>query len=317
MEAAGLFTLYLAVFLAGMFTLKKGLAILSGHAMRSWIYACINHPVKAFMAGILFTGILQSSSAVMVIVIGLVSAGVISFKQTIGIILGTNIGSTFTTQLITLDIGSLMIPLFIIGFICFFGGILLKKELLIRMCAVFFGLGSLFLAMSGFGQLAEPLSKMQLVSELLLYTNEHALAGVVSGTVLTAIIHSSAATVGIIMSFLNADILSLSAGIAYVLGANIGTCITGLMAAAGANQEAKLTAYSHVWVNIIGVAVFYPFISYFSSLVEQLSSHPDVQLAHFSLIFNVISSLALLPFANAFGSFVEAFSALFNRGGQS
>ncbi|MRX55952.1 Na/Pi cotransporter family protein [Bacillus idriensis] len=312
MGAAGFFLLYLIVFLAGMHLLKKGLSILSGHAMRNWIYACINHPVKAFMAGIIFTGILQSSSAVMVIVIGLVSAGVISFKQTIGIILGTNIGSTFTTQLITLDIGSLILPLFIIGFLCFFMGVVLKKEALIRMCAAFMGLGALFSAMSGFGRLAYPLSQLGLVNELLLYTNEHSFAGVISGTLLTAIIHSSAATVGIIMSFLNADILTLSAGIAYVLGANIGTCITGWMAAAAANQEAKLTAYAHIWVNVIGAAAFYPFISVCSAAVQNLSSQPDLQLAHFSLIFNVISSLALLPFANAFGSFVVSFSTFFS-----
>jgi phosphate:Na+ symporter len=311
MGAAGFFFLYLIVFLAGMHLLKKGLSILSGQSMRSWIYTCINHPVKAFMAGIIFTGILQSSSAVMVIVIGLVSAGVISFKQTIGIILGTNIGSTFTTQLITLDIGSLILPLFIIGFLCLLMGAAFKKEALMRMCAVFMGLGALFSAMAGFGRLANPLSQLELVHELLLYTNEHSFAGVLSGTVLTAIIHSSAATAGIIMSFLNADILTLSAGIAYVLGANIGTCITGMMAAAGANQEAKLTAYAHVWVNVIGVAAFYPFISYCSAAVQTLSSQPDLQLAHFSLIFNVISSLALLPFANAFGKFVISFSTLF------
>ncbi|MDQ0858327.1 Na/Pi symporter [Bacillus sp. V2I10] len=311
MGTAGFFFLYLIVFLAGMHLLKKGLSILSGQAMRSWIYTCINHPVKAFMAGIIFTGILQSSSAVMVIVIGLVSAGVISFKQTIGIILGTNIGSTFTTQLITLDIGSLILPLFIIGFLCLLIGAAFKKEALMRMCAVFMGLGALFSAMAGFGRLANPLSQLELVHELLLYTNEHSFAGVLCGTVLTAIIHSSAATAGIIMSFLNADILTLSAGIAYVLGANIGTCITGMMAAAGANQEAKLTAYAHVWVNVIGVAAFYPFISYCNAAVQTLSSQPDLQLAHFSLIFNVISSLALLPFANAFGKFVVSFSTLF------
>ncbi|USK32667.1 Na/Pi symporter [Bacillus sp. F19] len=311
MGAAGFFFLYLIVFLAGMHLLKNGLSILSGQAMRSWIYTCINHPVKAFIAGIIFTGILQSSSAVMVIVIGLVSAGVISFKQTIGIILGTNIGSTFTTQLITLDIGSLILPLFMIGFLCLLMGAAFKKEALMRMCAVFMGLGALFSAMAGFGRLAYPLSQLELVHELLLYTNEHSFAGVLSGTVLTAIIHSSAATAGIIMSFLNADILTLSAGIAYVLGANIGTCITGMMAAAGANQEAKLTAYAHVWVNVIGVAAFYPFISYCSATVQTLSSQPDLQLAHFSLIFNVISSLALLPFANAFGKFVVSFSTFF------
>ncbi|MDR0138306.1 Na/Pi symporter [Metabacillus idriensis] len=311
MGAAGFFLLYLIVFLAGMHLLKKGLSILSGHAMRDWIYACINHPVKAFIAGIIFTGILQSSSAVMVIVIGLVSAGVISFKQTIGIILGTNIGSTFTTQLITLDIGSLILPLFIIGLLCFIMGVVFKKEALIRMCAAFMGLGALFSAMSGFGRLAYPLSQLELVNELLLYTNEHSFAGVICGTLLTAIIHSSAATVGIIMSFLNADILTLSAGIAYVLGANIGTCITGWMAAAAANQEAKLTAYAHIWVNVIGAAAFYPFISLCSAAVQNLSSQPDLQLAHFSLIFNVISSLALLPFANAFGSFVVSFSTFF------
>ncbi|MDX8292087.1 Na/Pi symporter [Metabacillus indicus] len=313
MAAAGFFLLYLLFFLTGMQILKNGLSILSGSTMRSWVFACIDHPFKAFLAGIVFTGILQSSSAVMVIVIGLVSAGVITFRQTIGIILGTNIGSTFTTQLITLDLGSLIIPMIGGGFVFFLAGAMMKRQSLLRISGILSGLGLLFLSMSGFGKLAEPLSHLETVSELLLYSNTHAFAGVLGGTVLTAIIHSSAAAAGIIMSFMNADLLTLSAGIAYILGANIGTCITGLMASAGAGHEAKLTAYAHVWLNVLGVAAFYPFIAFCSGIAEHFAAEPDLQLAHFSLVFNVVSSIAVLPFAEPFGRFVESSARFVNR----
>ncbi|WP_396653061.1 Na/Pi symporter [Metabacillus arenae] len=294
------FIFLLFIFLAGMMLLRNGLVRLSEEKIRTWLVFWTDHPIKGFLAGILFTGILQSSSAFMVIVIGFVTAGLLTFKQTIGLILGTNIGSTFTTEMITLDLDYLILPLFIIGLL----GMLSKNPLFYGLGSTFVGLGSIFGTMWGFSHFAEPLTSLNFVHSFLLSANEHSLFGIAGGTVVTAIIHSSAATTGIVMSFMNEHILNLSAGIAFVLGANIGTCITAVLASVGANKEARLTALAHVWVNLIGVALFLPFIEAMSPFVQDLAESPDLQLAHFSLLFNVISSLAILPFADVFSKFV-------------
>ncbi|WML50657.1 Na/Pi symporter [Neobacillus sp. PS3-34] len=121
---------------------------------------------------------------------------------------------------------------------------------------------------------------------------------------LTAIIQSSTAMTGIAMGFLTAGILDLESGIAIMLGANIGTCITALVASIGSGEEAKLAAYAHIWLNVFGVLAFIPLIRPLAELAPDLAVSKDVQLAHISVIFNVAVSLVMLPFANRFGHFI-------------
>ncbi|MGD6991488.1 Na/Pi symporter [Sutcliffiella horikoshii] len=296
-----LLAVYLAIFLIGMTVMRSGLLQLSEKRTKGYLTKFTDMPWKGLLIGILITGLLQSSSAVMVITVGLVAAGYLTFYQSIGIMLGSNIGSTFITELITIDISQLIFPMLIIGFLFLFS----KKKLPFSFGSSIFGLGCLFVAMNGFESLAIPLAGFPSVQDMLAMTNDHHLFGVGIGTLLTAIIQSSSATTGISMSFLNNDLLSLPAGIAIMLGANIGTCVTAFLASIGSIREAKLTAYAHIWLNVIGVAVFFPWIPWLSGLVSMLASSADVQLAHSSLIFNVISSALALPFVRPFARFVE------------
>ncbi|ANB60226.1 Na/Pi symporter [Anoxybacteroides amylolyticum] len=288
-----LFLIHLSMFLLGMLMMKSGLYVLSGDRLKRWVLHFTKTPVQSFLTGTIATALLQSSSAMMVLTVGLVATGYLTFQQSIGIILGSNIGSTITTELIALDVGTSIIPLLLIGaFLVFF----VRHRIGYSIGMTLVGLSCLFFAMEGFSALAKPLSTTPFVHEWLQQTNRSYIAGILVGTVLTAIIQSSAATIGIAMGFLSERLLALPAGIAILLGANIGTCVTALLASIGASREAKFTAYTHLWLNIAGVGIFSLFIAPFAKIVSLFAYSPDVQLAHASVLFNVICSVVALPF---------------------
>lgn len=294
------FLLFILLFICGMTVLRTGLFNLSAHSLKNWLIKFTDSPWKGLLIGIIITGILQSSSAVMVITIGLVSARILTFPQSIGIILGTNIGTTFTAEFITIDIESFIIPMAIFGALLILPG----RSKIRSIGLIFLGIASIFAAMKGFEYLAAPLSSIPYIKNLILQLDESHLLSVLTGTLFTGIIQSSTATTGIIMGFLEANIIEIDTGVAMMLGANIGTCITALIAAIGSGEESKLSAYAHVWLNIIGVMIFFPLISGLANLGIKLAVDPGVQLAHISGIFNVLSSLAVLPFANGFGKLI-------------
>ncbi|QIZ68414.1 Na/Pi cotransporter family protein [Geobacillus subterraneus] len=291
-----LFAIYTAVFLIGMFMMKAGFYTLSGHRLKRWLMRFTATPGQAFLAGFATTALVQSSSAVMVMTVGLVATGYLSFRQSIGIILGSNIGSTITTELMTLDIGDGAIPLLVGGALLVFIG---RRRLIYSIGMIAVGLAALLFAMDGFSSLAKPLAAYPLVDAWLHQTNHSTAVGLLVGIVLTALVHSSAATIGIAMGFLNEQLLTLPAAIVILLGANIGTCITGLLASIGSSKEAQLTAYTHLWLNVAGVALFLFWTEALARLAVMLSPAPDVQLAHVSVLFNAICSIAALPFVGA------------------
>ena len=252
-----LFLLFIGIFLAGMAVLRFGLFYLSGEKLKSILGKLTDQPWKGFISGIILTGILQSSSAVMVMTVGLVSAGSLSFRQTIGIILGTNIGSTFITEFISFSLVQWIIP----GIICGALLLLIPHNITRSIGMIFIGLSAIFSAMSGFKILASPLASIiQLVQTAIIEINDHIIFALLIGIILTAIIHSSSATIGIAMSFVASGELTVSSAIIVMLGANIGSCVTGYMASIGSGKEATITAYAHIWLNIIGVLIFLPFV---------------------------------------------------------
>jgi phosphate:Na+ symporter len=294
------FILLIGIFILGMTLLRSGLFALSGDSLKIWLTKLTDVPWKGLLVGILITCILQSSSAVMIITIGLISARMLSFTQSIGIILGTNIGTTITTELITFDLQSYMIPLMVLAILFLFTG----KKKLQSMGLILLGISFVFTAMGGFEHLAGPLREFGFMDQLLLSLNDSYLLSVLAGTVITGVIQSSTATTGIIMGFLTNGAMAVDTGVAIMLGSNIGTCVDALLASFGGGREARLTAYAHIWLNVLGVAAFYPFIGMLSEMGMHLAASPDVQLAHVSVLFNVLCSLLVLPFANSFGKMV-------------
>jgi phosphate:Na+ symporter len=296
-----LFLLLIFSFLIGMFWLKSGLYNLAGERMKVLIFKWTDTPWKGFIIGIVVTGILQSSSAVMVLTIGFVSAGILSFRQSIGIILGTNIGTTLTLEIISLDIGVITLPLLAVSLILLLIPLPSTKPFALSLL----GLSLIFSSMTGFEALAKPLADQNFVGMLMEKSNANSLISVVLGATLTGLIQSSTVVTGIAMSFVNTDIISIIAGIAIMLGANIGTCVTSYIAGIGSGRATKLTVYAHVWLNVIGVFVFIPFIDELALLVQWAADNPDLQLAHASLIFNVVCSILVLPFSESFGGMIE------------
>ncbi len=295
-----LFILLIGLFIFGMSVLRYGLFSLSGDELKRWLAKFTDTTWKSFLAGILITCILQSSSAVMIITIGLIAAKMLTFTQSIGIILGTNIGTTITTELITFNIESLLIPLMITALILLF----IQKGKVQSFGMILLGVSFVFLAMKGFGHLAVPLKQMGMIDLLLEQLDNSYVLSILAGAIITGIIQSSTATVGIIMGFLATGAMDIDTGVAIMLGSNIGTCVDAFIAAIGSGREARLTAYAHIWLNVLGVLAFYPFIKWLSEIGQVLAQTPDVQLAHISVLFNLICSLIVLPFANSFGKLI-------------
>lgn len=295
-----LFALLVGLFVFGMYLLRTGLYRLSGERVYKWLSSLTNSTWKGFLLGILVTAIVQSSSAVMILTIGLVSAGMLTFPRSIGIILGTNVGTTFTAELLAFDIEHYAIPMALAGAILGW----VPRPVIRHLGLALLGLSAIFGAMWGFETLAAPLKNMESVHALLLSLEHHTFYALLAGIVLTALIQSSTATTGIMMGFLSAGTMPLHTGIAVILGANIGTCVDALVASFVSGREGRLAAYAHMWLNVLGVALFYPFIGLLAELGERLSTQPDTQLAHASVIFNVVVSLLVLPFADAFGRWI-------------
>lgn len=296
-----LFILLITVFIIGMTILRAGLFNLSGDQFKHLLERFTSSPFKAMLTSILVTAVLHSSSAVIVITIGLIAAGMLTFPKSIGIILGTNIGTTFTTEIITFNINQSLIPMTILGAIL----MLFHNEKLRNSGFILFGMSSVFIAIRGFEFLAIPLTKLDTVDNVLQMLNESHLLSVIFGAIITALIQSSTAMTGITMGFLSGGILNIDSGIAIMLGSNVGTCITGYLASIGSGHDSKLCAYAHIWLNVVGVTLFIPFIDWLAALAPLAADSADVQLAHSSLIFNVVSSLVVLPFAEQFGRWIE------------
>ncbi|MEK3890678.1 Na/Pi symporter [Bacillus sp. FSL K6-3431] len=295
-----LFLVLAGCFLLGMTWMRIGLYNLSGSAMEKWLRNVTSSPIKGLFAGIFMTAILQSSSAVTVITVGLVSARILSFPQTIGIILGTNIGTTITLEFLTFDMSKIIIPLFVIGSI-----MQLFRDYKIKSSGfILLGIGIIFAAMNGFEWLSGPLAKIDYVQNLILFMSDHIFIAFTTGMMLTGLIQSSTVMTGIAMSFLAAGLFPLETGIAIMIGSNIGTCATALLASIGAGSEARLTAYAHMWLNIGGALLFFPLIPVLASVSSIIAMSSDIQLAHASVIFNITCSLLVLPFAKQFGNFI-------------
>ncbi|MCA0147550.1 MULTISPECIES: Na/Pi symporter [Rossellomorea] len=295
------FIFFILCFLFGMAWLRSGLFNIANQKIKTWLHYLTSTPVKGVMTGTVVTAFIHSSSAVMVLTVGLASSGLIPFRQTIGIMLGSNIGTTFTLEMFTLDMNYLIVPSMIIGCALYF----FKSPQIRSSGMIFIGFGLIFTSIRAIQWLATPLTTHESLRSYMIQVNEHLVLALLIGCVLTAIIQSSTVVTGVTMGFLAAGSIDLHAGIAIMLGANVGTCITAFIASIGGGTQAKLTAYAHIWLNVMGVALFIPFIPLLGSVVGSLADSADLQLAHASVLFNLICSLLVLPFANSFARLIE------------
>jgi phosphate:Na+ symporter len=295
----------LALFLFGMKIVEWALYQWTGNMLRQMLQRLTRTPVRGLLVGTGITALLQSSSAVTVITIGFVNAGLLTFPQTLGIILGTNIGSCITTELIGLRLSGNSAATLLIATVTWLLTWLPYPIQVRYVQQMFNSIRSVSLVLAGFSCVLLGLEVMQsiipylqqrgLLGWFIEQSQQSLLWGIIAGTCLTAIIHSSAASIAITMGMAALNIIPIELGIAIILGCNIGTCVTPLLASIGGNRFGYYVAWSHILLNVGGTVLFYPFISQINAMVSVLSAEPSVQLAHAQTIFNVLSSLLALP----------------------
>ncbi len=299
----------LALFLFGMQTMANGLEKLAGNKLESILKKLTRTPALAVLFGALLTAAVQSSSASTVMVVGLVNSGMMQLSQAVGVIMGANIGTTVTAQILALsDIGSdnfflrLLKPSTIAPVFAFIGAFLFMFSERPRRRDVgqaLVGFGVLFTGMFTMEDAVRPLRESELFAQLF-STLENPVLGVLAGALVTAAIQSSSASVGILQALSTTGIISWSTAIPIILGQNIGTCITPMMASIGANRAAKQSAFCHLYFNIIGTTLFLVVIYGTKFVLGGLPFWDDViyraDIANFHTAFNIIVTLLLLPF---------------------
>lgn len=290
------FTTGITMFLFGLQLMRIGLEKLAGHRLQEWLLRFTETPLRSFLTGTFSTALLQSSSAVTVLTISFVDLGVLTFAQSIGIILGTNIGTTITTEILALNVEDFAFLFILLGAILYF----LPWSHCSSIGFVIGGFGCIFLGMETMQWLANPLKERGWIDWLMGNGEYPVITGIIAGTLLTAIIQSGSATIAIAMGFYSSGVILLPFAIAIVLGSNMGTCVTGLLATFRTNTAAKQVAVAHLLLNIVGVICFAPLVSMMSDLAPMLSNQPAQQIAHIQTLFNVICSLLVLPFASQF-----------------
>ncbi len=302
----------LALFLFGMQTMATGLEKIAGNKLESTLRKLTSNPLLAVIFGALLTAAIQSSSASTVMVVGLVNSGMMQLSQAIGVIMGANIGTTVTAQILSLgDIESdnffllLLKPSTIAPVFAFIGAFLFMfsenpKRRDIGQALV--GFGVLFTGMFTMEDAVRPLRESELFVELF-SSLENPILGILAGALVTAAIQSSSASVGILQALASTGIISWSAAIPIILGQNIGTCITPMLASIGASRTAKRSAFSHLYFNVIGTTVFMIAIYGAKFVIGEFTFWDDVidrsGIANFHTAFNVLITLMFLPFTKS------------------
>ena len=300
----------MAVFVIGLLTMRYGLARTASPYTERWIKTLVRTPVRGLLTGIVATLVTQSSAAVTIISMGLVAADILSFTDTIGVILGTNIGSTFTVGLLSLNIERIGPYLILAGLAGYLGALAMRRRIVrrtqIRQLAIsVIGFGTLFVGFHVMTAAAAPIAASPGVTHALQAARVHPFAGVLAGAVVTAVIGSSSASTALTLSLAKAGALPLAAAIAVVLGNNIGTCATALLASIGGSKPVQRVAATHVLLNVCGVALFMLILRPFAAVVSTLASDPGAQVALAHVLFNVISSLLALPFVYRIAAWLE------------
>ncbi|MEG1459063.1 MAG: Na/Pi cotransporter family protein [Acetivibrio sp.] len=286
----------LALFLYGMQMMSQGLEAAAGNKMKEILEKLTANRFMGVAVGAGITAIIQSSSATTVMVVGFVNSGMMTLKQAVWIIMGANIGTTITGQLIALDVGAIA-PLFAFAGVAMI--MFLKKPKFIYVGQILAGLGVLFIGMGMMSGAMLPLQDSETFIHLMT-TFSNPLIGILAGAAFTAVIQSSSASVGILQALAVSGLIGLDSAVFVLFGQNIGTCITAVLASIGTSRNAKRTTLIHLMFNIIGTTLF-TIICIVTPLVpfmQSLTTSPAAQIANVHTLFNIVTTLLLLPAGN-------------------
>ena len=293
----------LGMFLYGMNLMGEGFEKTAGDRLRAWLHLLTNKRIVGVLVGLGVTGIIQSSSATTVMLVGFVNAGVMTLTQAMGVIMGASIGTTVTGLIVAFKLTAIAPLLILIGFIMQY---YVKKIQAKHLGLIILGLGILFLGMDLMGGSLKPLAESELFRNIII-SMKNPLLGLLVGTLITAVIQSSSAFTGILITLALQGLITLESAIPLVMGSNIGTCIAALLACIGTNYAAKRTSLVHLIYKIAGAVLFMVIYAVLpiSSWIKNAVADPSWQVALFNTIYNVTYCVLLYPFADWFIKITE------------
>ena len=290
----------LGLFLYSIKTMGDGLQQAAGDRLRFYIDKYTSNPFFGILVGIGMTALIQSSSGVTVITVGLVSAGLLTLRQAIGIVMGANIGTTVTSFIIGFKLGDYALPMLFLGAVCLF---FTKNRSINNIGRIIFGVGGIFFALNLMSGAMEPLKDLQVFRDYMVELSKNPILGVFIGTGLTLLIQASSATIGILQNLYASNLIDLQGALPVLFGDNIGTTITAIIASLGANIAAKRVAAAHVAFNVIGTIICIIFLVPFTALIQwfegALNLAPEMTIAFAHGTFNITNTILQFPFIGA------------------
>lgn len=286
----------LGLFLYGMNLMGEGLQKSAGDKLKKIIELLTSNVLMGVLVGVVVTGIIQSSSATTVMVVGFVNAGIMSLPQAIGVIMGANIGTTVTAQLVSFNLEGLAPVALGIGIIIF---LFSSKEKNKHLAEILIGFGILFTGMEFMKDAVKPLADLPQFRDALLYFGVHPILGILAGFLITGIVQSSSASMGMLIALASEGLLPLTSALPILYGDNIGTCVTSLLSSIGASRNAKRAAIMHLTFNVIGTIVFMLILNVpIRAIVTKIDPNDAArQIANAHTLFNLINVIILLPFS--------------------
>lgn len=292
----------LGIFIFGIRYMGDGLKNYAGNSLRKILSKLTSNRFMGLGIGAGITSIIQSSSATTVMVVGFVNAGLMTITQSVGVILGANIGTTITGQLIAFKVTKYALPIVGIGSsVMLFG----KTKKTKHLGESIFGFGVLFLGLNLITSAVKPFGSSEIVKNAFLSLSHHPLLGILIGIIITVMVQSSSITIGLTIALSSAGLMDIYSAIPIILGDNIGTCVTALLASIGTKLSAKRAAFIHITVNVLGSAIILTILGWFTKLVLLTSVDISRQVANAHTIFNVFIALAFIPFVKYIVMFVE------------
>lgn len=291
MYIAATLILGLGLLLWGMKILRHGLQAFAGHRFQQTLLWMTKTSWRGFWSGSISTALLQSSTALTVMAVSFVDAGLLPFENALALILGSNIGTTLTTQLLAFPLEQITPYLMLLGSL----GYLLIPNRGRFLFLSLLSLGMLFFALSLLEAGMAPLADLPVIQDFLLHLGDNHLKGVLAGILLSALLHSSSATTGIAMLLTQDGWLTLPTALALIFGANVGTCFTTVLAALSSSKAAQRVALFHVLLNVFGVLIFLPFVGPLAAGLNLMGGSLSRQVANAHTLFNLLSSLLAFP----------------------
>ncbi|GGJ09315.1 Na/Pi-cotransporter [Alicyclobacillus cellulosilyticus] len=288
-------------FLGGLHLLRTGLAHTAGQRLERLIHHLVRTPTRGILTGTAFSALLQSSAAVTAIAVGLVASGRMTFADAIGIVLGANVGSTVTPQLLTLNLLAVAVPCLVLGAL----GLTFASSRWRNPCIALFGFAAMVISLETLDTALTPVAQTGALQAWLRDAAESELWAAWAGCLASAILQSSTATTIITMTLAAQHAIPLTGAIATVLGANVGSCVTSVLAAIGQSRPAQRVALSHVLLNAVGVCAVLPLVHPFAAWMAAWADEPAQQVANAHTVFNVVCTLAAWPLARPYARFVE------------